>query len=256
MIIAESSLTTISLARSAVYGFSAATFRHPEDPAFRSLADSEELDALCEAGALAGGNQNERIMQCACTLHEKAQTTGRPVRVTEFTRLFGHTSRGVVPPYETEYGAGGPFFQPQEMSDISGFYNAFGLAHDPARHERVDHICCELEFMCFLCAKQAYAIKIGDGGGETETVRAQRIFLRDHLANFGRTFFVRVAKESAGTWHDAAAQLGLAFLESECHRLNVSTDRAYLPLRAIDNFDVPMACGSCEGECPSGRAEE
>ena len=256
MLTVESDLVTVSLARSALYGVLAAIFRHPENPLFRSLNESVELDALRDAGALAGGNQSERLMECAHALHERAQTTDRSARVTEFIRLFGHTSRGVVPPYETEYGSGGPFSQPQEMSDISGFYNAFGLALDPVRHERFDHICCELEFMCFLCAKQAYTTEIGDNDGETEIVRTQRIFMRDHLARFGCTFFMRVKQESSGTWHGAAAELGLRYLEAECHRLNVTAQRAYLPLRPVDDFDVPMACGSCAGECATERIEE
>lgn len=252
----EDSLITVSLARSALYGFLAAVFRHPEASLFRSLEDPAERNALREAGALVGGPQSERIMERANTLHERARTTDRSALITEFIRLFGHTSRGIVPPYETEYGSGGPFSQPQEMSDIAGFYNAFGLALDPTRHERFDHICCELEFMCFLCARQACAIEAGDNDGEAEIARTQRIFLRDHLARFGCTFFMRVQNESSSTWHGAAAALGLAYLEAECHRLSVAAQRVYLPLRPIDTFDVPMACGSCAGECPSDRVEE
>lgn len=256
MIAVEQNESTGALARSAVYGVIAAAFRHPDSPLFRSLADADERDALIEAAAFAGGSETERTIGAVHALHERAKTTDRSGLLTEFIALFGHTSRGTVPPYETEYGTGGPFSQPQEMSDISGFFNAFGLELDPARHERFDHICCELEFMCFLCAKQANAIEDGDCESAVELVRTQRIFLRDHLARFGRTFFFRVAKEAADTWHGAAAHLASAFLDAECRRLDVPLERAYLPLRPQDNFDVPIACGSCAGECAPGPAEE
>ena len=41
--------------------------------------------------------------------------------------LFGHTVRGEIPPYETEYGNEALFQQPQELGDLMGFYRAFGL---------------------------------------------------------------------------------------------------------------------------------
>jgi len=255
MIATEPDLSTIALSRSALYGVAAATFRHPDSPLFRALAGADELDAVVEAAAFGGGSATERIVEAAHALHAHAQTADRAALLAQFIALFGHTSRGTVPPYETEYGTGGPFSQPQEMSDISGFFNAFGLELDPARHERFDHICCELEFLCFLCAKQAHAIDAGDGASAAEIVRTQRIFVRDHLGRFGRTFFFRVAKEAADTWHGAAAQLASAFLEAECHRLDVPIERAYLPLRPEGDFDVPLECGNCAGECGAEQPE-
>lgn len=256
MTTAERDLVTVSLSRSAIYGVIAAAFRHPENPQFRSLEDLFELDAFCDAARAAVDDRAEQLVNLARALHDTTQTMNQQARITEFIRLFGHTSRGVVPPYETEYGSGGPFSQPQEMSDISGFFNAFGLVLDAAQHERFDHICCELEFMCFLCAKQSHALDAGHDTDVAEIVRTQRIFLRDHLARFAHTFFMRVTKESSGTWHGAAAGLALEYIEAECLRLCVAIDRTYLPLRPVDSFDVPMACGSCAQECPTERFEE
>ena len=256
MLLVDEDRATVALARSALYGLVASTFRRPDNPLFRGVASMEEFDALREAAGFGGGSETERILNAAHALHTRSQSMDRDRLTADFVWLFGHTSRGTVPPYETEYGSGGPFSQPQEMSDISGFFNAFGLALDPARHERFDHICCELEFMCFLCAKQAHALENGDEETTAEIVRTGRIFLRDHLAPFGRTFFFRVTKEAGDSWHGGAAQLASAFLEAECHRLDVPSDRAYLPLRPSDNFDVPAACGTCAGACGPGNEEE
>lgn len=256
MTIAERDLVTVSLSRSAIYGVIAAAFRHPENPQFRSMEDPLELDALCAAIRAAVDDRAEQLVDLVRTLHDTAQMTNQQARIKEFIRLFGHTSRGVVPPYETEYGSGGPFSQPQEMSDIAGFFNAFGLLLDVTQHERFDHICCELEFMCFLCAKQAHALEAGHDSDAAEIVRTQRIFLRDHLARFAHTFFMRISKESSIAWHGVAARLALEYIDAECHRLGVAVERAYLPLRPVDSFDVPMACGSCAQECPTERFEE
>ena len=46
--------------------------------------------------------------------------------------LFGHTARGEITPYETEYGNEALFQQPQELGDLMGFYRAFGLDMKPA----------------------------------------------------------------------------------------------------------------------------
>lgn len=256
MIAIEQDRSTVALSRCALYGVAAAAFRHPDTPLFRSAGSTDELDALVDAAAFGGGSETERIVEAAHALHARAQSTDHATLLAWFVALFGHTSRGTAPPYETEYGTGGPFSQPQEMSDISGFYNAYGLEIDPDRHERFDHICCELEFMCFLCAKLANAIDYGDDEAAAEIVRTQRIFLRDHLARFGRTFFSRVIKEAADTWHGEAARFAMAFLDAECRRLDVPVERAYLPLRPEGNFDVPLECGNCAGECGADRTEE
>ena len=244
------------LARAAIYGVIASAFRNPSSPLFRSFADAGEADALREAISIAGGSETERLMKLSHAFHDIALSTDGATLLAEFVHLFGHTSRGAAPPYETEYGTGGPFSQPQEMSDISGFFNAFGLELDPSRHERFDHICCELEFMCFLCAKQAHAIEAGDDDTAAEIVRSQRIFLRDHLSRFGRTFFFRVLQETDGTWHAIAAELGSTFLDAECQRLDVEIERAYLPLRPDDGFDVPTVCGTCSTGCGGGDPVE
>lgn len=246
----------VPLSRSALYGVAAAAFRHPVDPRFLRLANPDELKALREAVRFGGGSETAHLVQLAQALHEHDKQAERDRLLATHTALFGHTSRGAVPPYETEYGTGGPFSQPQEMSDISGFYEAFGLTLDTARHERGDHICCELEFMCFLCAKEAQAISNGDDETAAEAVRTQRLFLRDHLGRFGRTFFFRVMQADPDGRHGAAAQFASAFLQAECRRFDLAVDRAYLPLRPADELNVPMACGSCSVGCgPEGPAE-
>lgn len=240
-----------ALARSALYGVLASAFRRPDSPLFRRLAKAEELDALVEAITCSGVDNVDPLRESAMKLHHCACGLDLEAITRSFLTLFGHTSRGKVPPYETEYGSGGPFFQPQEMSDISGFYQAFGLEINPSKHERMDHICCEFEFMCFLCAKQGYAIESGDHETAAEIVRAQRLFLRDHLGPFGRTFLARVQQIPDAAWHAAAAQFGSAFIEGECAHFEIALDRAYLPLRPDKDVDVPMACGSCDSACGS-----
>tara|TARA_B100000315_G_C14583581_1_gene591770 strand:- start:3117 stop:3710 length:594 start_codon:yes stop_codon:yes gene_type:complete len=56
--------------------------------------------------------------------------------------------------YTTEYASQGTFQKAQHLSDIMGFYKAFGLELD---HDRPDSLTAEFEFMHFLIFKTLYA---------------------------------------------------------------------------------------------------
>lgn len=249
---------TRALACSAVYGTIAAAFKRPGTPHFRNLATPQEAEALYEAAWSCG--EDAEVLEAAGEWRARAQDTGFAALEADFRHLFGNTSRGLAPPYETEYGGGGPFYQPQQLSDIAGFYRAFGLDVSPEQHERCDHFCCECEFMCFLHAKEAHALISGDPEMAEAVVTAQRLFLRDHLGQFSRSFLHRVMQNAPESWHAAAAAFAKAFIESECRRFGVEVNRAYLPLRSPDDFDVPMACGGCSLPCgeagPDAEAPE
>ena len=65
---------------------------------------------------------------------------------------------------------------------------AFGLMLRPDAHERIDHVSCECEFLCFLAYKEAYARTAGDTDMLAVTQRATALFLRDHLGRFAPAF--------------------------------------------------------------------
>lgn len=246
-----------ALARGALYGVLAAALREPGSASFRTFDTKEEHDALIEAIRCMGGELTGRLKTAAKRIQSVAGSTSLEAKKDAFVRVFGHTARGEVPPYETEYGTGGPFFQPQELSDIVGFYRAFGLDVNPSEHERLDHICCESEFMCFLCAKEAYALEAEDADMADEVRRVQRLFVRDHFGAFARTVCANLANLSHAPWHAAIGEFGSALIESEYGRLDIPLDRAYLSLRSVEDLAVPMACGSCDGPCdPTATPED
>jgi TorA maturation chaperone TorD len=148
------------------------------------------------------------------------------------------------------------------MGDLAGFYRAFGLTLNPTEHERLDHVSCECEFMCFLALKEAYAIEHDDVAMLEETRKASRLFLRDHLARFGPAFARKLAHEDRGSFYGALDNLCLAFMSCECERVGVMPGPVELSLRPADDDRVPMACGSgtecaaMPGGCGTEEMEE
>jgi TorA maturation chaperone TorD len=174
-------------------------------------------------------------------------------------RLFGHTARGLVCPYEAEYGQDGLFQQPQSLADICGFYEAFGLACSESTRERPDHIGCELEFMEFLARKEAWALAARDSTMQAVTCEAMRLFLKDHLGRFARAFGLVLAQSAPGGFFGSLGELLYDFVTLECARQRVASGPAVLRLRPAEEDDVPMQCGPvCDPTaCGLGtRAEE
>ena len=170
----------------------------------------------------------------------------RDVWLTYHSRLFGHTARGQICPYESEYGHEGLFQQPRQLAEIMGFYEAFGLTTRNEERERPDHISCELEFLDFLSRKEALALEMGDDASLEETRKAARLFLRDHVGRFGRALARLLAQQdSQGFFAKLGCLLG-ELLTLECSRVGVSPGPLQLELRSAEEDKVPMACGGNE----------
>lgn len=159
-------------------------------------------------------------------------------------RLFGHTLRGAVCPYETEYGRRELIQQAHELADLSGFYQAFGLRVARAHRERPDHVVCELGFLEFLSRKEAHALELGDAEMLEVTRLAIAKFLREHLGRFGRAFAVSLQAADPEGYYGRLGHLGDAFLAGECERFEVPAGPAMLELRSTREEEVPMACGT------------
>jgi len=168
------------------------------------------------------------------------------------SQLFGHTARGVVCPFETEYGTEALFRQPQELADIAGYYAAFGLKPRAEDGERVDHVSCECEFFGFLGRKEAFALRDEPDASEArlemlETTRkAARSFLKDHLGRFGTAFGLKLSEEDGGGFFGLLGVLLVTLLKLESERLHVILGAATLDLRSTAEEEVPMGCGSGE----------
>ena len=237
MSVMEVTTLELALCRSLIYEALALGFCFPNREVAERLASPAGCVALAEAAFLLEAELGDQVRELARDAREVEELPRR------FQLLFGHTSRGPVPPYETEYGTDALFLQPQEMADIAGFFRAFGLELERTQHQRVDHIACECEFLAFLCRKEAYALEQGDEDMLEQTCRAQRLFLKDHLGRFGPAVGRKLAREDEG-FYGVLGRICAAFLEGECRRLGLPVGPAHLELRSTEPDDVPMACGT------------
>ncbi|HWP58604.1 MAG TPA: molecular chaperone TorD family protein [Candidatus Acidoferrales bacterium] len=261
---AQAAETDLALARAALYSALALGFRRPTEDTLRRLVDEESVDALTDAAAVLDPlpfgareiNQNDLAATANSGLAAAVKSLARSQSLSvarlasSFDRLFGHTARGAVTPYETEYGTETLFQQPHEMGDLMGFYGAFGLTLNPSEHERPDHISCECEFLSFLALKEAYALEQGDAALVEATRSATRLFLRDHLGRFAPAFSARLKRRADGGFYGALANLCGELVAADCARFGVPLGSQSLGLRPAPDDRVPMACGS-GAACPA-----
>ena len=238
--------TDVALCRSALYEALALGFRPPTVETRARLASAEAASALADAAAVLDGERDTDLAQIVRRLVPSSLPPSVEALEASYRNLFGHTARGRVPPYETEYGEDSPFLPAQEMSDLAAFFRAFGLALRPAGHERIDHISCVCEFLLFLARKEAYGLERGDQATREETRRAARLFLRDHLGRFAPAFGNRLAREDPGGFYGALGELCAAFVTQECAWAHVAAGPEVLRLRSPSGADAPMACGTGE----------
>lgn len=233
----------LALCRSAIYEALALGFRPPAEETITRLVLEYNNLALAEIAAmLENDSSTPKKDGLASRVRRLSQLFNLESLQKSYRHLFGFTAHPKVPPYETEYGEEALFQQPQELGDLSGFYSAFGLKMNA--FERVDHISCECEFLCFLNRKEAHALEANDAAMLEETRRAQRLFLKDHFGRFVPAFTKLLRREASESFYTALGDLCHDFARMECARFNVPLGSELLRLRPTDLVDEGFNCGS------------
>lgn len=162
-------------------------------------------------------------------------------------------------PYEGSY-EGDPFRQMRQMSDVAGFYAAFGAEASGPDADRPDHVACELEFLSFLALRRVSARMEGRDEEAEICQDAEDAFLNEHLGRWLGAFCVRVAGATASPLYAALGRLGSAFASEECDRRGFAPP-ALPPARrwsveadelvcGAELGGAEPACGGCGGTAP------
>lgn len=139
----------------------------------------------------------------------------------EYDRLF---RAGEVWLYGAEYLTTNEFQRAALMSDIMGFYMAFGLEPDK---ERPDSIVCELEFMHYLIFKRQ-RLRMGSADDDAQEKSnvcrdAERKFFAEHLEPAATHLANKVLAASRHAFYRQAAEEMLVFLESERNHFGLAS---------------------------------
>ncbi len=155
------------------------------------------------------------------SLEEARRDLSRETLLSEYGRLFGHTPGGPCSLYELSWLRPGDFALEQELGDIAGFYQAFGLALSPGARERLDHISVELEFLSYLAHLEWEAIRSGWSEQAEVARQAARTFFRDHLGRWAPALFERMESRAAAGFFCWVAQFGRELFQRLAEDLDV-----------------------------------
>jgi TorA maturation chaperone TorD len=193
----------LNLARQAIYRFASLAFLDPRAGSWEQLTDAGIQDCVRAAAELI---RTEAIADSAEPgLGEFPPSALDPASLiarlpgsadelnAEYESTFGLLVSSDCPPYETEYiDSKFSFQRSQELAEIAGYYQAFGLQPSDRHRERQDHLSLELEFMAVVIGLEmrAAAQPAGDPAAGNHGAReriivcreAQARFLGDHLA--------------------------------------------------------------------------
>ena len=200
-----------ALARADAYRVLAAVFRDPDDPAGDPAPDPSTLRAAARALGVTVEPWAWRAI---------GRMSGHGARAAEHRATFGHVVAHGCPAYETEFGRRHVFGQSQELGDIRGFYEAFGVRPRPGG-ERPDHLACELEFLALLAIKEATAIAVGDTDRAAICVAAAARFVEDHPGRWVAALAARIASRARGSGYAAASALAATMLAGHARDVGV-----------------------------------
>lgn len=144
---------------------------------------------------------------------------------SDYISIFDQ-SKSLNPLYETEYGRERAMFKATELSDIAGFYQAFGFEmNQEGDRDMVDHISVELEFYSLLMMKHIYLEETNDLSGCEVVLDGMRKFMDSHLGRFVTAILERDGVKSSETYSRIFRWIE-EIVAQECRRIDVNPEIA------------------------------
>lgn len=226
--------------------------REQTDAALQLLSSSLQDDMDLGAGEQHPANWSH-------DLFAELFNTSRSSLREEYREVFGHTISKDCPPYELEYlDRTDLFYRSRELSDISGFYRAFGLRKSEENHYRADHLCLQAEFMAFLIGKRLHGQAEGHDSEHLEICRdAEAEFYSQHLS-WWLPSFAHAIRETAGNdgFYGTLGTFlgGLSVLER--HQFDREPHAELHEPRVMEYDPEDQDCGSCDIPAMTAQSEK
>lgn len=159
---------------------------------------------------------------------------------SDYIAIFDQ-AKSLNPLYETEYGRERAMFKANELSDIAGFYRAFGFEmSQEGDRDMVDHISVELEFYSLLLMKHIYLQGIEDRDGCEVVYDGMRKFMDSHLGRFVPAILERDGVKSSDSYRSIFKWVEEIVIR-ECSRIGVRPETAKWFASQIEGEN--MCCG-------------
>jgi TorA maturation chaperone TorD len=247
----------VNIARQALYRFASLSLTDPRAGSWERLSVLRDDPVPMEAAALVRSLRQARPAELGVGERPLADLNPRLVldRLprsrrdlnAQYETTFGLLVSCACPPYETEYiNSKFAFQRSNSLSDISGYYHAFGLEIAEAHPERPDHIVLELEFMARLLGLERQA---ADDDAQCREERfhlcrdAQKRFMTEHLAYWAPPFAKLLNHVNCSGFYAAVGVFLAALIPAERALLNVDVQsRPLLP----STQERPEACEGCQ----------
>ena len=228
----------VAVARRHVYNFLAATLADPLREHFGLALDRKLQTVAVAAAELLASEAPENIdlgtgelppRQLDLVPVVRALARPREEIVVEHQDVFGLLLGKTAPPCETEYCRSTlTFHRSQQLADVAGFYQAFGLEPNREQRERQDHISVELEFMAHLIQKELTAEASSDAPLEEKAPlcrEAQKKFFEAHLAWWVPAFAEMLRRGAQAGLYAALAEVLARFVPGERAILGIQPAR-------------------------------
>jgi TorA maturation chaperone TorD len=251
----------VDVARECLYRFLAGAVSDPQDPNWEFILEPDVQHLAHQAAELLRelpkGNKEPLgfgelpIVQLELGGLLMELQRPRAELQEEYDRAFGLVVNRECPPYETEYQQNAEsFFRAQQLADIAGFYQAFGLVPRHAAPERPDHLALELEFMAFLLLKKRIALaSMPANACAAEQAQlcddAQRLFFRDHLAWWIPSFASGLRRKAGSGFYACLARVLAAFFPVERAYWGVAPSPLPLAVTLIERPEEQPGCMAC-----------
>ncbi|ODR82939.1 molecular chaperone [Haladaptatus sp. W1] len=215
----DESIETSAAARGGVYALLARSFIDPDGEFYAALADGR-LNAQLQSLLDASGLSVDAPSLTTDDDHDMLAARYNDLFVIGFSEVLDPTDGTVssqdppVPLYESTYRS--------EVSwndvnlDLARAYEYFGVDVDESDRDNHDHIRFELEFMGYLCRREAAV--------DADVARARLDFLDRHLRVAANGVADRLADEPGTGFYGAVATLLERFTEADTEELAARLD--------------------------------